>query len=418
MEQGRTSGATGREAPVEDPVQIRGALAELKQVQAEFPIRVEGTHTLPYTSHIHHLDLDGAEIHLKLIRPLPHEMKAGAPFEMTFSAGEQRFTAPITFLGRDSYLIYRFTLPLRMLQCDRRLHKRYPFRPREKAYVLAQDAGLPGHGLAGPLVNLSLGGLAFRVDRILRLDDHLCVPPSSGFFERGKELPLLKIRDLPKLPLFETRGIIANSWERGSEVIVGIKFAELRESEMRQIQAVIDLRELMQRSPAQLPGRDGTGKETHSEANAQNDSVHSRRVNPAGSRTPDALKRLGRRCTSVLLAMPPGPSRDQVKQGFLSLGYLRLQAEDSLEAALAQIRRLPDTSNPVLAVELPADPGDALAAILACQQELGEGRDLPVALLGAEGSLSAFEQPLLCPLAWPISDPALWLPVLDDLAGI
>ena len=417
MEQGKPIGEPGRETPMEEPVQIRAALAELQRCEGEFPIRVEGTHTLPYTSRIQHLDLEANEIHLKLIRPLPHEMAPGAPFEMTFSAGDQRLEAPMIFLGRKSYLLYRFTIPLRMSQCDRRRQKRYPFRPREKAYVLAQDAGVPGHGLAGPLVNLSLGGLAFRVDRILRLDDHLGIQPTIGFFERGRELPSLKIRDLPKLPLFETRGIIASAWERGGEVIVGIKFAELEATEAQQIQAVIGLRELMQRSPSLASSLPELSSNSRSSPPVQAAAPPSRRVNPAGGQTPDALARLGRRCTPIVLAMPIGAARDQVQALLGSLGYPRIQPEDTLEGALEYLRRIPDALSPLLVWEVSPEPETALKAIRAHQRELGENKDLPVALLQAEGALPLSEEPLIRPLAWPTLDPTQWLPVLDDLAG-
>lgn len=418
MEQGKPTNGTGRDAPVVDPVLIRETLAELQKTGAEFPIRVEGTHTLPYTAHLHRLDLQASQIFLKLIRPLPHEMLPGAPFEMSFAAGEQRFTAPMTFQGREAYLLYRFTIPQRMLQNDRRRHKRYPFRPREKAYVLAQDARLPGHGLSGPLVNLSLGGLSFRVDRILRLDDHLCIPASVGFFERGRELPVVKVRDLPRLPLFDTRGIITYAWERGNEVILGIKFAELSEAETTQLQTVIDFRELVQRNPNQAPTRPETAQETLVEGPPQGKSTPARRVNPAGTRTPDALVRLGRRCTTILLALPPGSARDEVQDRLRTLGYQRIEVEDSLAQAQAGLERFQDASSPILICEYPLDAEDARSFISAYQLQLGEGRDLPVAILQPQETLLTGEDPLIRSLPWPQPDPAKWLPILDDLAGL
>lgn len=418
MEQGKPASATGRDAPLVDPALIRETLAGLQKSGVEFPIRVEGTHTLPYTAQLQQVDAGGSQLLLKLIRPLPHEMLAGAPFEMSFAAGDQRFTAPMTFLGREAYLLYRFTIPLRMTQNDRRRHKRYPFRPREKAYVLAHDAGLPGHGLAGPLVNVSLAGLAFRVDRILRMDDNLCIPASVGFFERGRELPILKIRDLPRLPLFETRGIITYAWERNNEIILGIKFAELPESETRLLQTVIDFRELVQRNPNQASSHPAPTQEARPEEPSQPAATPIKRANPAGSRVPDALLQLGRRSTSVLLAMPPGSPRDQVEATFRALGYLRLEMADSLAAALAYLGKLPDSTSPVLVTALSLVAEDVLAPIKACQQELGNGREFSVALLGTQENPVAMEDPLIQPLPWPIADPSQWLPILDELAGL
>jgi hypothetical protein len=413
-----SGGGDGRDAPIEDPAQIRRAMAELKRTESEFPIRVEGTHTLPYTSHIQHVDLEKQLVHLKLIRPLPHEMAPGAPFEMLFAVGDQRFEAPMTFMGRESYLLYRFTIPVRMVQSDRRQHKRYPFRPREKAYVLAQDGGVPGHGLAGPLVNLSIGGLAFRVDRVVRLDDHMRITPGLGFFDKGKELPMLKIRDLPKLPLFEARGTLANAWEQDGEIVVGVKFGDLRDSEIRQIQEVLDFRDLLQRSSSTSTVPDSSVRAARAKGDAPEPANPTRRANPAGGQTPDALTQLGRRCAILILAMAPGESRDQVRNGLRAAGYLRLDLVDTLEQALEHLRADPGTSSRLLVLDTPPGEVPPLAGIRALQRELGELRELPVALIQQEGLPAETEDSLIRPVPWPGSDPAAWLPILDELAGL
>lgn len=402
---------------MEDPAQIRQALADLQRSESEFPIKVEGTHTLPYTSWVQHMDTQKGILHLKLIRPLPHEMVNGASFEMLFAAGEQRFEAPITFLGRVSYLLYRFTIPTRMSQSDRRGQKRYSFRPREKAYVLAQDASLPGYGLAGPLVNLSLGGLAFRVDRVVRLDDHMRVTPGVGFFEKGKELPILKIRDLPKLPLFEARGRVANAWERDGEIIVGVQFRDLNDFEHRQIQDVLTLREQMQRSSSTASAPTPAGREGRTKAAGEGKGPGSR-VNPAGAQTPDALTRLGRRCTYLVLAMTPGPAREQAQAALAAAGYLRLDQVDTLDQALVRLRADSGPASRLLVLETPAGTQPPLASLRDLQRELGELRELPVALIQPGGMPAETEDPLIRPLPWPGAGEGAWLPVLDELAGL
>ncbi|MCM2250121.1 MAG: PilZ domain-containing protein [Geothrix sp.] len=417
MNLAKSSGGDGREAPIEDPAQIRKAMAVLQQTEAEFPIKVEGTHTLPYTSRIQRMDAAKGVLYLKLIRPLPHEMAVGASFEMLFAVGDQRFEAPITFLGRDSYLLYTFSLPLRMTLADRRSDKRYPFRPREKAYVLAQDAGLPGHGLAGPLVNLSLGGLAFRVDRVVRLADRMRVTPGLGFFEKGKELPMLKIRDLPKHPLFETRGMVANAWERDGEIVVGVQFGELGDAEFRQIQEVLAIREQMQRNPASTTG-DGTVKTARAKAAAAAGAGPASRANPAGAQTPDALTRLGRRGTSLLLAMPRGPGRDAVQAALGAAGYLRLDPVDTLAQALDRLRVDSGAASRLLMLEAPAGMAPPLQDLRSMQRELGELRELPVALIQADGMPEETEDALIRPLPWPGTSDLAWLPLLDELAGL
>ena len=147
MAQPKTAGWSGRGAPQGDPAQIWFAMLDLHHQETEFQIKVEGTHTLPYTTRVQSLDREKGLLFLKLLRPLPHELAREAPFVMLFTAEDQRFEAPTLFQGREGHLLYRFTLPALLVPSDRRRHKRYPFRPREKAYVVAQDGMVPGLSL-------------------------------------------------------------------------------------------------------------------------------------------------------------------------------------------------------------------------------------------------------------------------------
>ncbi len=416
MDLGKSSGWTGRGAPLEDPLQIRQVMQDLLDQEVEFPIKVAGAQTLPYSARVQVLDQAKGLLHLKLIRPLPHELLTGAAFEMLFTAGDQRFEAPSTFQGRQDYLLYRFTLPTRMQPCDRRRHKRYPFRPREKAYVVAQDAGVPGYGVSGPLVNLSVGGLAFRVDRVLQLDEHLRVTPGLGFFERGKSLPMLKIRDLPNLPLFEARGIIANAWERDGEIIVNVQFGQLREAEVKDLEGVLTIRERKQRG-AQTLSAEGA-REAGPRAPGDAAKGPAARVAPAGKQTPDALLRLGRRSTRVVLAMASGSERDLVTEALGSAGFLRVTALDSLQAALTHLQDDRNSAFPVLVLETQPGAPEPLKDLQALQRALGPTRDLSVGLITREGAAPEPSDPLWRPLPWPQAADLTWLPVLDELAGL
>lgn len=419
MNQGRTSGWTGRGVPVEDPVEILKAMQDLHRLEMEFPLKVEGTHTLPYSAQIQHMDLKKGLLHIKLIRPLPHELTAGAVFDMLFPVGDMRFEAQTVFQGRENYLLYRFSIPVRMASSDRRRHKRYPFRPREKAYVIAQDGGVPGHGISGPLVNLSEGGLAFRVDRVMRLDDHMRVTPGLGFFERGKSLSMLKIRDLPNLPLFEARGVLANAWERDGEFILGVQFGELRDAELHELQFVLSIRENRQRTSgvtftdsAKAPGpRDPSAK-------APDTKGPGARVAPAGNLTPDALKQLGRRSSRLLLAMRAGPGRDQIRQALHQAGFQRLETFDTLDSALGGLRTDRNATHALLVSEVLAGEAPVPAGIRTLQQEFGEHRELPVALISLDQVLVDDGDPLIRPIPCPTLEDLSWLPLLDELAGL
>jgi len=415
MNQGKTPGWTGRGAPVEDPALIRQAMQDLLQQELEFPVKVEGTHTLPYTARVQHIDLRKGLLHLKLIRPLPHELAVDAAFEMLFTVGDQRFEAPCVFQGRESYLLYRFTIPVLMAPSDRRRNKRYPFRPREKAYVVAQDGNVPGHVLSGPLVNLSLDGLAFRVDRVMRFDDHMRVTPGLGFFDRGKAFPMLKIRDLPNLPAFDARGVLAYALEGNGGIIIGLQFGEFKESELEDLQGVLTIREHMKRAPTMSTGDSPRDPGSRSPAEAKSPAA---RVSPAGTQTPDALRQLGRRTARLILAMTPGPDRDEVQQTLRAAGFLRLDPTDTLEQALAELRADRHVSFPLLMVETKPEDGSITADILALQKEFGEARELPVALITRGESIPESEDPLIRPIPWPSAGDLSWLRLLDELAGL
>lgn len=415
MNQVKASGGSGRGAPIEDPVLIRQAMQDLFAQELEFPIKVEGTHTLPYTARVQRLDVNKGLILLKLIRPLPHELLAGAGFEMLFSLGDHRFEAPSVFQGREDYLLYRFTIPVRMAPSDRRGHKRYPFRPREKAYVVAQDGGIPGHGFSGPLVNLSLGGLAFRVDRVMRLDDHMRVTPGLGFFERGKSFLMLKIRDLPNLPVFDVRGVLANACERDGEFILGVKFGELKDAELKEIQDVLTIRENMQRVSSVTTGEAKRESGPRSPAETTGPAA---RISPSGIQTPDVLLRLGRRCTRLVLAMEPGAHRDEVQHAFGLAGFLRLETADSLDLALAGVRAEKNAPSPLLIFESHPEENRSILAIQSLQKDLGESCELPVAILVREEPTSISEDPLIRSVPWPTMEQETWLPILDELAGL
>ena len=417
MAQPKTARPSGRGAPSEDPAQIWLTMLDLHRQETEFQIRVEGTHTLPYSARVEALDQEKGLLFLKLFRPLPHELAREALFAMLFTAEDQRFEAPTLYLGREGHLLYRFTLPALLVSSDRRRHKRYPFRPREKAYVVAQDGTVPGYGLSGPLVNLCLGGLAFRVDRVLRLDDHMRITPGLSFYERGKDLPALGIRDLPGLPVFQCRGVLANAIERDGEIIVGVQFGELKESELKELQGVLNLRDLKQRAAVSL-GTEAPREAALREPSPRNPELAGR-MSPAGALNPEALLRLGRRSTRVLLAMAAGPDREGISAALGEAGYLLLEHADSLDQALAGLPTDRHAVMPLLLIEGSTLEAPPLAALRAHRQAVGDWLDLPVALICPRGqALPSFGGPGMRPIPWPEAGASHWAVTLDDLAGI
>lgn len=362
-------GSEARGEPVRDPKALLSAIQALLESETEFPIKVEGTSTLPYACQVVSIHAQEGTFLLKLVRPLPHELAVGAPFLMVFTVQDQRFEAHIHFQGRDAYLRYRFDLPASMAPSDRRREKRSAFRPRESAYVIAQDSGLPGRVLAGPLLNISLGGLALRVDRVLTLDDGMRIPPRTALFERGQGLSRIRVQDLPRLPLLEVRGTVAHTLERGSEVLVGVSFDPLTEDQARDLGDSLRFRERILHAAALRPraGGEAAPDEGFPLAAEAGDLPEGERGSFRSAPMPseDPLLRLLRRVPRCLLVMAPGPRRDQVVQRLRHMGYGRLGVVPDLPAAAAA-RQAGETAPDLIVVDLhqvAAGEGEPLAAV-------------------------------------------------------
>ena len=393
MIRSRSEKPAGNDDTIEDPVFIGTALHGLFESEMEFPIKVDGTSTLPYTSVIKEIRGKNELLVLKLIRPLPHELMEGAIFQVVFPHEDKRFEARITYKGREGYLQYRFTPPASLSFADRRSAKRFPFRPRESAYVIAQDGRIPGLGVAGPLVNIGLGGAAMRVDRVLKLDDGMRIPPSTALFDRDKGFPRVRIQDLPRLPLLEWRGTVAHATSRGDEVILGLSFGEMGEDEARSLGDCLNFREKSLRGVAHAPSRSESSTPATRDR-APRDKAESEQAPPDMETTPflaeegpgvTPLARLQRRSARVLLCMPEGDRRIQVQAHLAAQGILRVECVSSIPELLP---RIPAKGSVPTAAWLLVDlnlggTGDVepLADLRTLERELGNLGDLSVAIL-------------------------------------
>jgi hypothetical protein len=354
-------------------------------------------------------------------------MLAGALFQITFAVENQRFEGIISLLGRDGYLQYGFQLPPSLFQADRRHHPRFPFRPRENAYVIAQDATVPGVGVAGPLVNISLDGMAMRLDRALRMDDGVRIPVSSALFERGKAVSRFRVQDLPLLHLLEGRGISAHVSERGSELILGMSFIGMSLEEETALGRCLDFRGKMYRGGQPPRDEAGTG------------SPRPGRVRPAGQddepnpeSTPEptapqapmevtVLLRLQRRVARVVLVMAEGPVRQGIQAQLRRSGYHRLETVATLE----QLRPLCDPGQRralpalILADLALARSGDAepLAAVRIIERQMAElgGPATVILCEEVDPTLLLAQEARTRFLPYPAAVGAPWVETLDAL---
>ena len=351
----------------------------------------------------------------------------GAIFRATFAVEDQRYEALITYKQREAYLQYRFSQPDRLFFADRRQHKRYPFRPRESAYVTAADGGIPGLGVAGSLVNIGMGGLCLRVDRVLRMEDGLRIPPSTALFERGRGFPRVRIQDLPRLPMLEVSGWVSHTEERGSEILLGFQFGELYEDQARSLNDSLTFREKMFHS---RPGGGiaDTGGAARKDVSAKRFETAAAPViqdaaqdePPKASLDPERLLR--RKTARLVLVGPDEASLARYRQGLWRCGFHRLETAPGCPEALALWQGLGRSAPRLVLLDLAgAEQGDQepLAAVRRLEKErtaLGEVptaivcEDIDPTLLLGQAAGTRF-------LLWGHEDEA-WVPLLDELLGL
>ena len=422
----KTDKPEGRDVPIEDPRLVQESLRLLFEGEVEFPIKVEGTSTLPYSCRIQSLAFDRGAFALKLVRPLPHELMAGAVFRMIFAVNDQRFEALVTFLGREGYLQYGFQLPPHLFHADRRRHKRFPFRPRENAYVIAQDSGIPGLGLAGPLVNICQGGFAMRVDRVLKLDDGMRVPPNTALFERGKGFNRIRIQDLPRLRLLEVRGVTTHTLERGAEVILGMNFVGMDVEEAFALSQALDLRDRIYRTGLQPPRPEGASAGSAAIRQSGGKVEEGDFLEPETAQAPalaevTMVQRLQRRTALVLLVMADSPLRQTVAARLGQHDYHRLELLETLPQVLpfCQLDGLATMPHLVIADLALTHTGDAepLAAVRIIEHLLAAMGSFPAAILceTVDPTLLLAQADTTQCLPYQPEDEDRWIAALDGL---
>jgi len=406
---------------------LRGgqAFSDLIASQEEFPIKVEGAKTTPYSAML--LASDPAEkvMLLKLFRPLPPALAVGAMFELIFSTQGKRYEGRIALRGREGYLQYGFQWPRSLLSSDRRVWKRYSFRPRENVCVTAQDNEVPCNGLTGALANLSQGGFLFRVDRMVRLEDGLPIKPWANLFPQGKVFSMVRIYGLTKSDVLEARGVMVRAQEGDGKLQLAVQFQGLGEADRLLLSMVLEGRE-------RKPGRAGAsaspqgredrtdrplpaGEEEHPEEPAPQKPMPEDEGN-------EPLRRLDRRTARILVLAEPGADQDAVFRHLQANGFWRLEAADPA-AALEAFASAPGPPFRLLVVDL--EPSfragmETIEAVRRLEPAMRAFGALPVAFVSgkADPMLDLLDKPGMGVVAREDPDGARCNRVLDRLLGI
>jgi hypothetical protein len=406
------------------------SFAALLAQQVEFPIKVEGAKTMPYTAMVQGLDPERRTFVLKLYRPLPPALAVGAWFDLVFSVEERRYEGRIALLGRDGYLRYQFEWPQALVSSDRRVWKRYSFRPRENVYVTAQDTATPCHGITGPLTTLSQGGFSMRVDRVIQLEDGVPMQPRAVPFERGQILSLVRVHGLFREEVLEARGVVARFLESDSEFHLAAQFSGLDAKVSELLSQVLAGRERPANRtgagsrPAPRSGsREGIPAETDQPAEAESAPIPNDQVLAAAGAGP--LRRLDRRTARMLVVAQEAGARDALVADLRLAGFWRLDLVEALPVALEASREAAASAAPyrMLLLDLEAARSlgqEPMGVVRQLEPQLDAFGSLPMALV------TRLPEPLLEFLARPGCEavarqdplPGRWIDTLDRLAGV
>ncbi len=402
---------------LEDPRRVLELIEELLACHREFQLKVDGGQTAPFTGEVKDLAPRQDCMTVKLLRPLPWDLASGARFQMTFTSQDGRFDAPTALKGRKEYLQYDFSLPHAYRPADRRAHVRYPFRPRENVQILAR-AG-EHLGLLGMLMNLSVGGMGIRIDRILRLDNGLRVPIQPTLFDPGLFLSSIRIQNLPRLPLLELRGAVVRTEALEEGLLLGVAFSDMEPREREILMSCLAMR------AEQRQGGDG-GEASRTVHLQWPEPKPEPRVLPIQGgcqdlpdnpldMLPPAI-RAARRSTRVVLVMPPGSPRSDVWDCLYRNGFLRVESADVWQPELLMDPVVPLLV--LLAMDLAIQEGEESLSFAKRLQSMLKGRPHT-----AVGVLSSDQDPALI---WgmgprlrflPFSAPeeAWWVGAVEDL---
>jgi CheY-like chemotaxis protein len=390
---------------------------------------VEGAKTLPYTAVLKVTEPDQQMFVLKLFRPLPPALAMGAWFDLVFSANGKRYEGRIPLVGREGYLQYRFKWPQSLLSSDRRMWKRYPFRPRENVHVTAQDAGIPSHGFSGPLTNLSLGGFCFRMDRMVQLEDGLPIRPWANFFDKGRILPIIRIHGLDRDDVMEARGQTVRVQEGDSEINLAVQFQGMDEEGRALLTRALDARDHRPGgvsgaapAPAHAAVRraDQAGAGPDSGPGGEEDELPFEPMPVPAPGGLDLLRQLDRRAARLLLVTPEGADRAGLIRRLQDVGCWRVEAAGDLSAAYELFKPAVDAPFRLLLVDLEPNREDGLEAVGAIRHLeplLRPFGDLPVAFItqAQDPMLELLDKVGLGTLAQEDPDPDHWARVVDRL---
>jgi len=214
----------GEERSLRDPQQILAWLEELSRLRTSLDLAFPGLEDQDLTATVDGVGEETATLTLGLPRlPVP-EPAPGQRATFVFPLDGHRYLTEAVYQDRGGYLAFRFKLPASIKLAERRGGPRIHFGARDRCQVVALQALAEGLALTGELVDLSMGGCAFAIQRAVRVKEGRRVSPRPDLLDPDTPLALVRLPDLPRLPLIECAGRVSNLRPGPTGVVLGLAF--------------------------------------------------------------------------------------------------------------------------------------------------------------------------------------------------
>ena len=395
-----------REAPDLEPMlvdrqQILAYLEELSRLRTSCQLKFRKEDFSPAVVKVESVSEEAQTFTVSLSRALPAKVEEHPSMEFTFPMERGRFLCSVFFHQRGGYLQAVLGLPLRIKLAERRIAPRARFGPRERASVTLIESLGSGIGATGKLKNMSKGGLALRIERMISIADDHRQNPTASAFSVGQRFLLMRISDLPHAPMLECGASIAYAIASPEGTFVGVQFEGLGSLEARTIEQVLQRRlpksgmlfpVKVRRSLLSIETGGPEGAPTEEEWDAD-ESVDPENVMPPPTEAAlqddeddswldrsdpkERVRRLRRAGRNILLVIPEDMDRAILAGTLIVDGFRRVREARNFIAAVESVRAVPPE---VVVLDQRIGSHDAQQFLDRIRQN-GLGEDVPVILL-------------------------------------
>lgn len=214
--------SSDKEPMLQDRSTILAYLEELARLRSAIQIWLQKDDLLPIQARVELVSEEANQFTISSQRSIPVDLDTRFPREMLFVIDGMRFRSPIRYQGRGGYMQALFQVPDRVFHAERRNKMRARFGQREKAHVTVLEDLFQGTGATGKLVNLSMEGLCMRIERALSIRYDRRLPLSTALFHQAQELMVVRILDIPNIPMLECNGRVCHLAEGPEGVRMGL----------------------------------------------------------------------------------------------------------------------------------------------------------------------------------------------------